>query len=392
MATSAQHTNECDWVRPYRLCLHSLKQLQSCEAMAIGSQAIDQCGVGVSIRRGDLVEGAEGLLDFAALCVHIDEGSEHSHVPFDAFLIDIGPNPAGQLGATKLANGGYDAGHGGRIWLDAGPLHLVEQCQSFLCPSALRIACDHHGPRDQMALRRFIKQLPGSIYQSVFTVSRYHHRPRNHITDRDGIKNRSGGGEVASIHVANDHGVPGDGVLLGHFVEQLTGGEHVLAKTGVRAQKCVVGDEIRKGHFVEDAAGEGELVALAVHVDESVGHGEVTGEAGAEEAGMELGTGWEVAHGGAGVEDEGEGEIVRGDGEGGHAGVEAEGEARLGERANGAIEEMEGGFWSRNDDGENRGRRGKRGVVGEEEGGKGVVDVEEEIAAEEVAMALLKLG
>lgn len=108
---------------------------------------------------------------------------------------------------------------------------------------------------------------------------------------------------------------------------------------------------------------------------------------------MHLAGGPQIADRGAGVEEEGEGEVVRGDAPGEHAAVEAErlgverGIGELGEGADGAVEEGEGGGGDGGEDEEGDGGGGEGGIEGDKGGGEGVVVVE--VGSDDVGVGLL---
>lgn len=145
-------------------------------------------------------------------------------------------------------------------------------------------------------------------------------------------------------------------------------------------KKCIVGNYISKGNFIECLAGHRQGPAFSVHVHQRIGDGDAGEEPGLGEAAVELGPVRKEGKGGAGVEEEGEGEVVGSDGEAGDAEVEAEGDVGMGrgfgEAADGEVEEGEVWGGDGGEDGEGGGEEGEGGVEGEEEGGQGVVAVE----------------
>lgn len=108
---------------------------------------------------------------------------------------------------------------------------------------------------------------------------------------------------------------------------------------------------------------------------------------------MHFAGGPQIADHGAGVEEEGEGEVVGGDAPGDHAAVEAErlrvegGIGQLGEGADGAVEEREGGGGYGGEYEKGGVGGGEGGVEGDEGGGEGVVVVE--VASDDVGVGLL---
>lgn len=97
----------------------------------------------------------------------------------------------------------------------------------------------------------------------------------------------------------------------------------------------------------------------------------------------------EGGEGGAGVEEEGEGEIVGSDRGAGHLDVEAERVGGFGEGSDGAVVEGEGGVGDRGEEEEGVERIwGEGGVEGDEGGGEGVVLVE--VGTEDLGVDLLE--
>lgn len=146
-------------------------------------------------------------------------------------------------------------------------------------------------------------------------------------------------------------------------------------------ENCIVGNYVSQRHFIERLARHRQGPTFAVHVHQSIGDGDAGGEPGLGEPAVELGAAREERERGAGVEEEGEGEVVGFNGEAGHAEVEAEGEMGVGwwgfgEAADGVVEEGEVWGGDGGEDGERGGEEGEGGVEGEEEGGEGVVAVE----------------
>jgi hypothetical protein len=110
----------------------------------------------------------------------------------------------------------------------------------------------------------------------------------------------------------------------------------------VRAQKGVEGDRVGGGDVRERGVRGGEVLALGVEVDERVGYGEAEREERESDGdGVEGGAEREEAERRGGVEREGDGEVVGEDGQARHEEEQAErgARARLGEAADGAVEE-----------------------------------------------------
>lgn len=110
----------------------------------------------------------------------------------------------------------------------------------------------------------------------------------------------------------------------------------------MRAEERVERDGVGGRDVGERGVCGGEIVALGVEINERVGDGEAAGEEReAEGERVQGGAEREQPERRGGVEREGEGEVVGGDGEARHEEEQAERGARvrLGEAANGAVEE-----------------------------------------------------
>lgn len=182
-----------------------------------------------------------------------------------------------------------------------------------------------------------------------------------------------------------DHGDPvGRDTSVLHALE----GDQGVAGTaavGVASDEGGPGDDLAGGHFVEQALAGGHVAAASVEVEEGVADVVVGGEARPEGEGVDHAAPGEV---GKGLEDDGEGVVVGGDGGADHVGEDEEGRrsgARGGDQEGGSEEgvaEKDVGAAEAGEEGEGGGEtaEGEAGVdEGGGDGGVGVEAVEEDL-------------